>query len=153
MSAARLPLPRSRADRFRWYWKLQGRIDSLQVRWLGTSVLALMLRSSVLLLETTGRRTGRRHRSPVMYWQDGGKLFIGGGAGGMTRVDWVANVRANPAVAAWVKRKRLRVVVHELKGEEYATAREQAFARWPKAAKYERSGRPIPYFRLDEIDG
>jgi hypothetical protein len=32
-----------------------------------------------------------------MYWQDEGKLFIGGGAAGMTRVDWVANVRSTRA--------------------------------------------------------
>ena len=142
---------RTLADRLRWYWKIQSRIDSLQVRWIGTSLLAVILRSPVLLLESTGRRSGRRRRSPVMYWRHAGDLFIGGGAAGMTRVDWVANVRADPHATAWVRRRRMPVVVHELEGIDYDEARSQAFERWPRAAKYERSGRPIPYFRLEVL--
>jgi deazaflavin-dependent oxidoreductase (nitroreductase family) len=143
------PYDKTRADRFRWYWKLQGRIDVLQVRWMGTSLLALMLRSRVLLLETIGRTTGRRHRTPVMYWRVGDALFVGGGAGGMTRVDWVANVRTDPRAVVWVSRRRQHAIVHELRGTDYDVARAQALERWPRATKYERSGRPIPYFRVE----
>jgi len=133
---------------------MQSRFDARQVRYIGTSGLALMLRSRVLLLETKGRKSGRRRRTTVVYWEDGGKIFIGGGAAGMTRVDWVANVRSNPQAVAWVRRRRLSVLVRELSGDEYETARVQAFERWPKARKYEaRSGRRIPYFRLDTTDG
>ena len=142
--------PRSRADRFRWYWKLQSRIDSLQVRYLGTSILALFLRTPVLLIETIGRRSGRTRRTPVAYWAEGDVLFVGGGAAGMTRVDWVANIRANPHAAVWVRRQRRDVVARELAGAEEEAARAYAFKRWPNAAKYEqRSGRRVPYFRLE----
>jgi deazaflavin-dependent oxidoreductase (nitroreductase family) len=138
------------ADRFRWVWKLTARSEALQVRLLGTSVIAFLRRDRILVIETTGRRTGRRHRTPVMYWTDDGHIFIGGGAAGMTRVDWVANLRHTPVAMAWIRRRAVAVSAHELRGAECERARTQAFERWPAAAKYERSGRKIPYFRLDE---
>lgn len=45
----------------------------------------------------------------------------------------------------WVKRRRIAVAVHELEGEAYDIARQQAFDRWPGVEKYEVvSGRRIP---------
>ncbi len=140
------------ADRFRWGWRLLNRWEALQLRWLGTSGLALMMRRPVLLLETTGRRTGRARRAGVTYWQDGEGFVVGGGAAGMTRVDWVANLRAQPAATVWVRRRRHAVVADELRGEEYAAVKAEAFRRWPSSARYEEmSGRLIPYFRLRPV--
>jgi len=140
------------ADRLRWYWRLQSRIDAFQVRWLGTSLLALMRRSTALVLETTGRRTGRPHGTTVMYWTEGDQTFIGGGAAGMSKVDWVANLRADPRCAVWVRRRRSEAEAHELRGDAYDKAKAYAFARWPAASRFEAgSGRRIPYFRLEKL--
>jgi deazaflavin-dependent oxidoreductase (nitroreductase family) len=51
-----------------------------------------------MVIETTGRRSGRRRFTPVGYWQDARRAFlVGGRAAGMTAVpDWVANLRATP---------------------------------------------------------
>ena len=141
------------ADRFRWYWKISNRLEGLQVRRTGTSGIAVIRRSPALVLETVGKRTGRRRRTPLMYWTTDDHFFIGGGAAGMSRVDWVANLRSNPEAAVWVKRRRIPVVGRELRGEEYEAAKSHAFRLWPNAAKYERSGRPIPYFRLERKGG
>jgi len=85
-----------------------------------------------------------------MYWRTDEGAYIGGGAAGMTRVDWVANLRANPACAAWVKRRRFEATAHELHGAEYERAKSYAFARWPAASRYEmKSGRAVPFFRLE----
>jgi deazaflavin-dependent oxidoreductase (nitroreductase family) len=140
---------RTTADRFRWYWRIANRLEALQIRLLGTSGVGLLRRTPVLLLETTGRRTGRRRRAPVAYWKQGDDFLVGGGAAGMTRVDWVANLRANPEATIWVRRRRRPVVAEELTGAQYQVARDEAFAIWPGAARYEEvSGRRIPYFRL-----
>lgn len=69
----------------------------------------------------------------------------------MTRVDWVANLRANPEAVLWIKRRPVRVIGQELSGHEYDAARSRALQRWPNAVKYERSGRPIPFFRLEQL--
>jgi deazaflavin-dependent oxidoreductase (nitroreductase family) len=140
-----------RADRYRWLWRISNRLESTALRYLGTSGIALIGRRTVLVLETTGRKTGRTRRTPVAYWRDGNDaLFIGGGAGGMSRVDWVANLREDPAAAVWIGRRRQPVIGTELSGDDYEQARRRASAHWPDVARYERtSGRPIPYFRLD----
>ena len=146
--------PKSKVDRWRWYWRLANWSEALQVRLLGTSFVSLLVRIPVLLLETTGRTTGRRRRAAVAYWEVGETIFIGGGAAGMSRVDWIANVRANPDAIVWLRRRRIPVQVHPLTGDGYEKAWAYAYARWPKAAKYERlSGRPVPYFRVERRDG
>jgi len=137
------------ADRLRWLWKWLSRWETLQLRVFGTTGMAVLRRTSVLLLETTGRRSGRRHRTPVAYWERGGAFCIGGGAGGMTKVDWVANLRARGEAVVWVRRRRVPVVAREFEGEQCEQVRAEAFERWPGASKYERtSGRRIPYFEL-----
>ncbi len=141
---------KSHADSFRWYWRTSNRLEALVLRRLGTSGSNIWRRGAVLLLETTGRQTGRRRRAPVVYWKEGESFFVGGGAAGMTRVDWVANLRADQRAAVWIRRERISVVACLLTGEAEERARATAFAKWPNAPKYEaRSGRRIPYFRLD----
>lgn len=150
VAVASAPRTRNVFDRLRWLFRIANRLEALQLRLLGTSGMALLTRRSILLLETTGRRTGQQRRTPVAYWEEpGGDLIIGGGAAGMTRVDWVANLRAHPDAAVWARRRRIPVSARELTGDEYERVRERAFERWPNAPKYEtRSGRRIPYFRL-----
>lgn len=127
------------------------RLESASLRRFGTSAIALIGRRRVLLLETTGRRTGQTRRTPMAYWTDDhGALFIGAGAGGLARVDWVANLRANPAAAVWIARRRRPVLAVELTGDTAEQARRHTQAIWPDAARYEQmSGRRAPYFRLD----
>jgi hypothetical protein len=69
----------------------------------------------------------------------------------MSRVDWVANLRTQPAAAVWIDRHRRPVIATELTGDAADQARRHAVSRWPEVARYERSsGRPVPFFRLDE---
>lgn len=140
---------RTTADRFRWLFRLSNRLEALQVRYLGVSSVSLLWRTQVLLLETTGRRTGRTRRAAVAYWHHDGAYLVGGGAGGMTKVDWVANLRATSRATVWVRRRRIPVTVTELQGDRYDEVREEALRRWPSALKYEQiSGRRLPFFEL-----
>jgi deazaflavin-dependent oxidoreductase (nitroreductase family) len=144
--------PRNRRDRLRFWWRYGNKLEVFELRHLGTSGMSILGRNRMLVIETTGRKTGKIRRTPVAYWQDGDALFVGGGAAGMTRVDWLANVRARPRCAVWVKRERIDVVATELEGAEYEAARAYAFERWPFTKKYEAmSGRRVPYFRLDRV--
>lgn len=103
-----------------------------------------------MVLETTGRRTGKRRFTPVAYWEAGGHYVIGAGAGGMTVVpDWVLNLRNDPAAAAWIRRSRIPVHAEELKGDERDRAQAKATTIWRGVPRYAaKSGRVIPYFRL-----
>ncbi|MFI5686822.1 nitroreductase/quinone reductase family protein [Streptomyces sp. NPDC051636] len=108
----------------------------------------------LLLLTTTGARTGAPHTTPVGYLPDGGdRVLVIASAGGSPRQpDWYHNLLAHPRVTveSGVFTYEARAVV--LVGEE----RERAFARAvesdPGWAEYQRkAGRVIPVVALEQI--
>ncbi len=123
----------------------------LQQRWVGTSISSLLWRTKVLVLETTGRKSGQRRSTPVAYRRldDGDYLVVGGAGGQRTPVDWVANLRADPRAEVVVDRRREDVIADELTGDERTQAWTEARKVWPQIDNYERSaGREVPVFRL-----
>jgi len=50
-------------------------------------------RGNALIVETIGRRTGKRHRMPVGYLDDGGRIIVVVEDG--ARSHWVRNAQAN----------------------------------------------------------
>lgn len=136
-------------DHTRPLWRIGNRWEVMLLRRFGTSGMSILRRSPLLVIETTGRKTGRRRAAPVAYWEDGGALYIGGGAAGMTRVDWVANLRHDARASVVIRRRRIAVGAQELAGTDYDAARQYAMTMWPNVPKYERmAGRAVPYFRL-----
>lgn len=108
----------------------------------------------LLLLTTTGARTGTPHTTPVGYLPDGGErvLVIASAAGSPRHPDWYHNLLANPQVTveSGVFTYEAQAVV--LAGEE----REQAWARAVEAdpgwAEYQsRTERVIPVIALHAI--
>ena len=57
----------------------------------------------LLLLHTTGAKTGRTRVKPLVYRRDGDRLVVFGTKGGSpTHPEWLYNVRANPRVTVEV---------------------------------------------------
>jgi deazaflavin-dependent oxidoreductase (nitroreductase family) len=141
---------RNLADRLRPLRKVVGPIEAAEIRRFGRSGLSLVFRTPVLVLETTGRRSGRRRRTPLAFHRDGDDLLVVGGAGGQTATaDWVHNLRADPDATAIVDRERRPVRALELAGTERESAWATLVAVWPRVAAYERrAGRPVPVIRL-----
>jgi deazaflavin-dependent oxidoreductase (nitroreductase family) len=53
----------------------------------------------LLLLTTTGAKTGRKHTTPVVYQQDGDRIVVFGSKGGApSHPAWYHNLVANPTV-------------------------------------------------------
>lgn len=131
--------------------RLVGVVEAAQVRRFGRSVISLAARTPVLLLHTTGRRSGIERSTTLAYHRDvDGSLLVVGGAGGQRRLpDWVANLRADPHAGVTIDRNRFGVTVAELGGEERRRVWQQLTAVWPRIEGYERrAGRPVPVFRL-----
>jgi deazaflavin-dependent oxidoreductase (nitroreductase family) len=138
-------------DRLRPVRRLTAGLEATQVKRLGRSGLSLVARTPVLVLETTGRKSGRRRETTLAYLAlDGEQLLVVGGAGGQTRLpDWVANLRADPTVAVTLNRVRRPMDAHELDGAEREAAWAKALDAWPRVESYEsRAGRPVPVVRL-----
>ena len=55
----------------------------------------------ILLLTTTGRKSGLKRVTPLQYEEIDGKYYLGSARG--MQADWVRNIQANPQVEIRVK--------------------------------------------------
>lgn len=108
----------------------------------------------MLLLTTTGARTGTRHTTPVGYLPDGGdRVLVIASAGGSPRhPDWYRNLLAHPRVTveSGVFTYEAEAVV--LRGGERDAAFARAVEAEPGWAQYQqKTDRVIPVVALHEI--
>lgn len=141
---------RNAADRLRPLRRALRGVEAAQVRRFGRSVLSIVFRTPVLVLETTGRRSSRIRTTTLAYHRLDGDLVVVGGAGGQRRVpDWVANLRARTQATVVVDGERTEVEAEELAGEERQRVWAVLRDVWPRIETYERrAGRPVPVIRL-----
>ena len=73
----------------------------------------------ILLLTTTGRKTGAQRTTPLMYLEDGKKLVIIASNGGNPRHPaWWLNLEKNPQAEVQLRSEKRRVKAEEATGEE-----------------------------------
>ena len=73
----------------------------------------------LLLLTTTGRKSGTQHTTPVAYTPDGDRLLVyGSNNGGQSHPGWYFNLLAEPAVVVEVGDERYDATAAPLEGEE-----------------------------------
>lgn len=65
--------------------------------------LGLVYGRMVLLLTTTGRKSGLPHNVPVQYEEIDGEIYVGSARG--KEADWFRNILANPEVKVQVGRR------------------------------------------------
>lgn len=76
-------------------------------------------RAPVLLLTTTGRKSGVPRTAPVVYLADGERIVVIGSNAGNTRTPaWALNLRSNPDAEVEVRADRRRVTARVAEGEE-----------------------------------
>jgi deazaflavin-dependent oxidoreductase (nitroreductase family) len=105
----------------------------------------------LLLLHTTGAKTGHEHVTPVMYRPVGGGYAVfASKAGAPNNPDWYHNLVANPSVRAEIGTQTLPLTARVAEGDE----REQIWtahkAANPGFADYEKkTSRQIPVVLLE----
>jgi deazaflavin-dependent oxidoreductase (nitroreductase family) len=78
-----------------------------------------MHRERLVLLTTTGRRSGRAHTAPMMFHRDGDRvLVIASGAGAPQHPHWYLNLVADPAVTVELADESYDAVAHVLTGAD-----------------------------------
>ncbi|MFC7657411.1 nitroreductase family deazaflavin-dependent oxidoreductase [Pseudonocardia benzenivorans] len=81
-----------------------------------------MHREALLLLTTTGRRSGRSHTSPMMFHRDGERLLVvASNIGAPRHPDWYANLVADPEVTVEVGDETYDALATPLTGDDRAT--------------------------------
>ncbi len=90
-----------------WYW-LSGGV-------IGGSIAG----RPMLLLTTTGRKSGRRRTTPLQYLEDGENMVLVASNGGNTwHPAWWLNLEKNPEAEVQVGNKTKRVKAEKAEGEE-----------------------------------
>ena len=113
-------------------------------------VLGRVLGSEMLLLTTTGRRSGEPRTVALFGFTDGDGWIVVGSRGGSRRLPaWYRNLSAQPDASVRVRDRHLHVRARELDGEESETAFEAAAGVYPGYRVYRRrSPIHIPILRL-----
>ena len=105
----------------------------------------------LLLLHTTGAKTGQERINPVMYRTDGDHLVVfASKAGADTNPDWYHNLRANPAVTVEVGTDTRPARARMASQDERDRLWEAQKKEWPGFADYEtKTSRQIPVVILE----
>jgi deazaflavin-dependent oxidoreductase (nitroreductase family) len=105
---------------------------------------------NLLLLTTTGAKSGKSRVSPLAYFRVDGKLIIiGSFAGADFDPAWVHNLRANPGAHIEIGTEAYDVTTRELPPAERDELFEKVSAASPGFADYQaKTSRVIPLFEL-----
>jgi F420H(2)-dependent quinone reductase len=140
------PQPREMSGRRERATRLAMKWAGAAHRWLyratggkiGRSVSGL----PVLLLTTTGRRTGRPRTWPLGYLEDGDDLVIIASAGGVSaHPAWYLNLRDHPEVTVRIGDQVRQMRAETAQGEERARLWAKAVARYAGFAQYQKTTR------------
>ncbi len=107
----------------------------------------------LLLLHSTGARSGEERINPMMYLADGDRLVVFASKGGApTNPDWYHNLVANPDLEIEVGTERRKVRARVAEGEEHDLLYAEQARRYPQFAKYqEGTDRTIPVVILEPV--
>jgi deazaflavin-dependent oxidoreductase (nitroreductase family) len=105
----------------------------------------------LLLLTTTGAKSGKQHTTPLVYTKDGDNLVIIASKGGApTNPAWYHNIVANPTVTVELPGETFRAQARVAEGEERQRLYDAQAALMPAFAEYQqKTTRQIPVIVLE----
>jgi proline iminopeptidase len=109
--------------------------------------------STILLLTTTGRNTGKQSTTPLIYGLDGDNPVIVASKGGAPEhPGWYRNLSKNPEVEVQILGDRFHARARDAEGDE----RERLWRRlneiWPHYDEYQtKTDREIPVVVLERV--
>lgn len=107
--------------------------------------------TTVLLLTTKGRTSGRPYTTPLIYQRDGENHVVVASKGGASAdPDWYLNLRTDPDVEVQVKGDKFRARARTATDEERSRLWELMNRTWPDYDEYQRkTDREIPVVVLE----
>jgi deazaflavin-dependent oxidoreductase (nitroreductase family) len=120
----------------------------------GGKLFGRMGKSPILLLNTVGRKTGRKRTTPLLYVMDGEDFVIIASKGGAaTHPAWYLNLRANPDATVEIGDREVQVVAGVADPEEKARLWEKMVEMYPTYDDYQRkTEREIPLLVLRPVE-
>jgi deazaflavin-dependent oxidoreductase (nitroreductase family) len=120
----------------------------------GGKVGGMFAGRTLLLLHTTGAKSGQPRINPVAYVKDGDRFVIIASKGGApTNPDWYYNLVAHPDVTVEVGTEQLHVHATVVEEPDRTRLYQQMVAMMPGFAEYEqKTTRKIPVFILTRVE-
>ena len=108
-------------------------------------------RAGLILLTTTGAKSGQPRIIPLMRVDDGNRLLAVASKGGAPRhPDWYLNMLAHPEVTIEVGDQKFTAIARVLTGEERERAFKRAVEVFPPYGQYQKkTAREIPVIALE----
>ena len=135
-------------------WKLGSGAHAGVYRATGGKLFGRMGKSPIMLLNTVGRKTGRKRTSPLLYVMDGEDFVIIASKGGApTHPAWYLNLKANPDATVEVGDRKVRVRAEEMDSEEKVRLWQKMVEMYPTYDDYQKkTEREIPLLVLHPVD-
>ena len=133
--------------------RLLGRVQGPIYRATGGRLVGKVGKAGVLLLTTTGRRSGKSRTVPLLYVPDGDAFVVVASQGGHdTHPAWYLNLRANPAATVQIGKRVTIVQAEELTGEARDRLWAALVAVYAGYAEYRiRTSREFPIIALRPV--
>lgn len=112
-------------------------------------------RTPMLLLTSTGARSGQRHTTPMGYMPDDDRLIVFAANGGAPKnPDWYHNLVAQPHVTVEVGTETFAALAVVTQGAEREQLWIRGVAMFPFLAKHQaKTPRQIPVIALSRLEG
>lgn len=107
----------------------------------------------MLLLTTTGAKTGKQHTTPTMYRSESGRTFVFASKGGApTNPDWFHNLVANPRVTVELGTEKFEAEARALDRQERDRVYDEQAKVFPQFGEYtQKTTRVIPVVELKRV--
>lgn len=107
----------------------------------------------MVLVTSTGEKSGKPHTTPLMYLPDGDRVVIfASKAGAPENPQWFNNLVANPEATAEVGTEKFKVRAVVTEGEERDRLFAEQSQRYPQFSEYEaKTTRKIPVVALERV--
>jgi F420H(2)-dependent quinone reductase len=135
-------------------FRILGGIHNRVYRLSGGRVAGKIGKAPVLLLTTTGRKSGQARTNPLLYAPagDNGYMVIASKGGAPQHPLWYLNLEANPLAAVTVGRETRQVRARTAEGEERERLWRSLADVYPSYDKYaEKTSRRIPVVVLEPV--
>jgi F420H(2)-dependent quinone reductase len=149
----RLPPAPQASSPLWWFWERFTDLHTVAYKASGGRIGGKAYGVPVVLVESVGRKSGKRRTHPLLCGEDGEKLVLIASKGGTNRHPaWYHNLKANPETTAWWKGKKQRVRAREATGDERERLWRMMAEAYTDYESYQRrTDRQIPVIVLDPV--
>lgn len=144
------PAPQAHSP-FWWFWERFTDFHTVTYKLTGGRIGGTYGRAPIALVESVGRKSGRRRTHPLISIADGDNLVVVASKGGVDRHPaWYLNLKANPETTAWWKGNKRHVRARDATVEERERLWPMMVEVYPPYESYQRrTDRKIPVVVLE----